>query len=1031
MSDEILDDFRDVAGWSAVASGQAQLVLGRDAGPSGSALRLDYDFKGGGGFVVARKPFARRLPESWAIELRIRGAAPANRLEIKFADPTGRDVWWWHRNAFEFPDAWQPLRIRSSEVSFAWGPAGGGTIRELGAIEIAIAAGPGGRGTVSLADLRFEDLSLTEPPRVHASSAAPGHEPAHAIDASPATSWRTAAGARPQWIALDFGREHEYGGLVVDWEPGAEARVFDVQGSADGASWATLWSARQAEGERCYIYLSGGGRSRHLRLHLLDTAAGADGFGIRRLDVRPFDFARSLADFFHAVAAAEPRGHSPRWLHREQSYWTPVGVAGAASAAILNEEGMLEPDRGSLSLEPFLYTDGELVTWADVEPEISLAQNCLPIPSSRWRHRGFVLTTTAFAAADPGGPAARACYRVENNAPTPKRVRLFVALRPFQVTPPWQSFEGLGGPARVRSLTWRDGAVVVDGGLRVVPLTPPSGFGAAAFEQGGALRHLARGALPPRTEVEDAFGYASGALAWDLELAPGAAGEVHVAVPFADRPALGPVGHAEMRSTNAATLDEVTRDWKRKLGAVGVNLPESAAACVDTVRTATAHILVNRDGAAIQPGPRRYTRSWIRDAATMSAALLRMGCPGEVRDFLEWYAPYQAADGNVPCVVDRAGADWLPEHDSHGQLVFTLAEYFRFTGDRDFTARLWPAARRAVSYLEALRAQRIGPEFRGPEKRARFGILPESASHEGYLAQPVHAYWDDFWALRGLGDAVMLARALGDAADAERIDALRQVLHRCLYESIETTIVTRGLSYVPGSVEWADFDPTATATAITTTDAPQQLPAAALAWTFDQYLCDLRRRRSGEIDWNNYSAYELRILGALVRLGRRDDAHELLAFFLGDRRPRPWNEWPEISWRDPRSPGHLGDVPHAWIGAEFVLAVLGLFAYERPADDALVLAAGISAAWLDAGEVGIDDLPTWWGRLRYTLRRHRDNAIELDLAPGLRPPPGGIVIRPPLPRPLAAVEVDGRPIVDFDADSTRLRESPAHVVLRF
>ena len=329
MSEEILDDFRDVSGWSAVVSGQAQLVLRRDTGPSDGALTLDYDFKGGGGFVVARKRFARRLPESWAIDVQIRGAAPANTLEIKLADPTGRDVWWWHRDAFEFPDVWQPLRIRSSEVSFAWGPAGGGAMRELGAIEVAIAAGPGGRGTVSLADLRFEDLSLTGPPRVQASSAAPGREPAGALDASPATSWRTASDATPQWIALDFGREHEYGGLVIDWEPHAEARAFDVQGSADGVGWTTLWSARQAEGERSYVYLAGGGRSRHLRLHLLEAAAGAEGFGIRRIDVRPFDFARSLADFFHAVAAAEPRGHSPRWLHREQSYWTPVGVAGA------------------------------------------------------------------------------------------------------------------------------------------------------------------------------------------------------------------------------------------------------------------------------------------------------------------------------------------------------------------------------------------------------------------------------------------------------------------------------------------------------------------------------------------------------------------------------------------------------------------------------------------------------------------------------------------------------------------------------
>jgi len=39
-------------------------------------------------------------------------------------------------------------------------------------------------------------------------------------------------------------------------------------------------------------------------------------------------------------------------------------------------------------------------------------------------------------------------------------------------------------------------------------------------------------------------------------------------------------------------------------------------------------------GEAHQPGPRRYTRSWIRDGATMSAALVRMGCTDEVRDFL-------------------------------------------------------------------------------------------------------------------------------------------------------------------------------------------------------------------------------------------------------------------------------------------------------------------------------------------------------------------------------------------------------------
>jgi len=193
---------------------------------------------------------------------------------------------------------------------------------------------------------------------------------------------------------------------------------------------------------------------------------------------------------------------------------------------------------------------------------------------------------------------------------------------------------------------------------------------------------------PPRSEVVDAFGHASGALCWDLQIPQAAAREVELAIPFVGRPALGPVSTVPTIGTDLASLGGVERHWADKLGALSVRIGGEEPACVQTLRTATGHILANRDGPAIQPGPRRYTRSWIRDAATMSAALLRMRCGDEVRDFLAWYATHQAADGNVPCAVDRNGPDWLPEHDSHGQLVFTLAEYLRFTGDLSFTAAL-------------------------------------------------------------------------------------------------------------------------------------------------------------------------------------------------------------------------------------------------------------------------------------------------------------------------------------------------------
>ncbi|MBK7367766.1 MAG: hypothetical protein IPJ04_07570 [Candidatus Eisenbacteria bacterium] len=101
-------------------------------------------------------------------------------------------------------------------------------------------------------------------------------------------------------------------------------------------------------------------------------------------------------------------------------------------------------------------------------------------------------------------------------------------------------------------------------------------------------------------------------------------------------------------------------------------------------------MLVNRDGPAIQHGTRSYARSWIRDGSLTSSALLRLGETGAVRDFLRWFAPNQYANGKVPCCVDHRGADPVPEHDSHGELIYLITEFYRYTGDRAFADSLWP-----------------------------------------------------------------------------------------------------------------------------------------------------------------------------------------------------------------------------------------------------------------------------------------------------------------------------------------------------
>ena len=92
-----------------------------------------------------------------------------------------------------------------------------------------------------------------------------------------------------------------------------------------------------------------------------------------------------------------------------------------------------------------------------------------------------------------------------------------------------------------------------------------------------------------------------------------------------------------------------------------------------------------------------------------------------------------------------------------------------------------------------------------------------------------------------------------------------------------------------------------------------------------------------------------------------------------------------------------------------------------PTNDRWCSRPAIRPEWLDGGaEIAIENLPTWYGRLSYRSRESGDDRVRLSVSGDLETPPGGIVVRSPLPRPLARVTVDGRDVTDFDATSVRL-----------
>lgn len=986
-------------------SGRAELRLSPVASRLGAALRLEVDFHGGGGFVVARKPLAWRAPESFSVRFRLRGDASPHDLELKLVDASGRNVWRHVIRQHRSSPRWRRHEIPSRLIEFAWGPSHGGALEHLGAIEFAVVAtaGNGGHGWLEIAELTLVDDGADGQSVASASSALPGRDAAQALTA---IGWTPQADDPAPWLQLDAPRARIFGGVVIDWEASAPAKGFRIRTSTTGTRWTTRYAADRAGGARSDVALPDA-KFRYLRLELHEASTGA------RVRLQGFEFSRSPEAFWQHVAAAEPRGAFPRWLLREQCLWTPVSTPRSAPDALIDEDGRVEFALGSAMIEPMLGVGDRLYTWADVEVRTALGEGWMPQPSVRWQSAAWTLDIAAEATASA---KLRLRYGLTNRSGEALVARLFVLIRPFQVTPPWQHVGTLGGVAPIRRIVWRDGTARLDERGIVRALNREAEFGGLRAAEGSVVAWLGTGCAGPLTlalspsgerdldcEVSDPEGYATGVLAFEMRADAGASDEL--------------VLSAAARAEQLADADEPAFDWH---AVVPTSMLAAAGDAMDAIRaswTATAHILATRDGAALQPGPRRYRRSWIRDGAVMSAALLRMNQADAVAEFIRWYAPQVRADGFVPCCVDAKGADPLVEHDSHGEWLALIADHQCFAPDTALLDGLWPSIERTVTCIGGLLDET--------------GLLPVSVSHEGYLAQPVHAYWDDAWAVRGLRDMAALARRHVRATLAQRCDDVQRRITDALFASIAATRASKSLDFIPGSIEWADFDPTATANLIALLDLPPQLDRAAVEQTYTRYLDDWRRKRrspkNGGVDWANYTPYEVRIVGTLVRLGWRDAALELLRFLLADRRPPAWNQWPEIAWRDPRTPGHLGDLPHTWIAAEYVLSLRSLFAYESETQDALIVAAGIDAGWLAGDGVRVQKLPTTRGMLSYTLRRLDDATLQFDLQPGIA---GRIVLRPPLAGAIAAVDVNDGAALRFAPDSVTIDPTHSPLCLR-
>ncbi|PYQ48085.1 MAG: hypothetical protein DMF59_17095 [Acidobacteria bacterium] len=938
---QVIDDFNGSLNWQAHPSDGVSLIVSQEpAGRRASALRMDFDFHGHGGYAIAHKPVSIDLPPDFEFAFWIRGIAPPNNLEFKLIDATGDNVWWVNQHNYVFPKEWTRVVLKKRHFQFAWGPLGGGEPHQIAAIEIVVTAGSGGKGMVLI-----DDLTLTE---------------RHVASVDQPLAFTTPT--------IDFPETREFGGLIVE----NDAPNYEVQISSDAETWQTIYSVKGAKSPRQFLFTPET-EARHIRV--VPPA--------RRVILEPIAWSASRNDFFTNVAREAPRGDYPRYFQGEQSYWTVVGVDGDSSEALFNIDGALEPEKGGYSIEPFLYTGERLLSWNDVQPAPALARGFLPIPSVKWPQMTVTDDLCRLRAAKSAGYE---CHALRRRPPLPGQPALAIPRR-----------------HRRRRTDPRHAIPQSHRRDRQLPADHPAD--AAGRLRSGALRRRKHRRLVAAGEAARNEG--------GDRRSTRRVGRILVS--NASRGRQGKDRHD--RCADARSIESERRDASSGFSRLGAEVrPRGRRPSAVSAGDQRQHPRQPR----LHPHPPRWSI-----AAAGIAIVRTLVDPRRIDDLRGAAAARDVGGGQgvhrvVREISNSRGADPVPENDSHGELIYLIAEYYRHTHDRALVERVWLHVVSAVNYIDALRHQRMTPQYKNTPF---YGLLPESISHEGYSAKPMHSYWDDFFTAKGLADATYLAHGLGFIRDEKRFMVIRDEFERDLLASIRGAMAMKQIDFIPGSVELGDFDPTSTTIAISPGGQLGKLPATALARTFDRYFDESRSRALGVKQWDAYTPYEWRTVGTFIRLGQPQRAYELTNFFMRGQRPPEWRQWGEVVWRDPKTPKFIGDMPHGWVASDFLRSVLDMFAYDRD-DGALVIGAGILPEWAtQTPGVTARNLDTHQGVVSFSMRG-TNNAIHVTVSGPL----SNVIVHSPVPKP-KEVRVNGKVVAA--TQDVGVRSFPSEIVFTY
>ena len=384
------------------------------------------------------------------------------------------------------------------------------------------------------------EVSIKQPdeiPVVTASSMQKSNRAENILDGNIEKKWHSMIGGT-QWVTIDFQGIKEFSELAIFWDKDY-ARTYEIQTSNDERIWDTAYIVDQGKGGTDRVYL----RSNHAQFIkiICKKSNTRNGYGIKEIEIKPVskEDVIPLQQYYEIVASQSPEGYYPRWLTKEQVFWTSIGVSNDEKEFILCEDGTIEPHKRGFIIMPFLYLDGKLITRNEARITQSLENKYLPIPSVKWDYQDVVLNLKMFAYGKLRRSIAYAWYTIKNNRSTRVNGKLFLAIRAFQLYPPWQ---GGGGISPIYSIKYKDYIINVNDKYKIYPLSKPDNFSVKSVDidtpyppEGDIISFIKQGALSKNSNVNVNHGNASAGIEFSYNLSPGESKNFFIAIPLYDK----------------------------------------------------------------------------------------------------------------------------------------------------------------------------------------------------------------------------------------------------------------------------------------------------------------------------------------------------------------------------------------------------------------------------------------------------------------------------------------------------------------